>query len=104
MLNSLVSLQQGKVKKIENLTEVGNVEGEDLHIFWTSSGEMGLMIILKVTKNEGLILFSEKHIFGKTTRGQSNLPHPLIPLAFSGLSKQHVLDVNPKTMQQFCCS
>ena len=63
MLTSLVSLQQGYVKKSEKSTKIVNTEGENLHIFWTNwrismkvSGRMWLMIILKVTKYQGLSL------------------------------------------------
>ena len=35
MLTSLVSLQQGNVKKIQKIDE-NNIEEEGLHIFWTT--------------------------------------------------------------------
>ena len=38
MLTSLVSLQQGNVKKIEKLVKIVNIEGENLHIIWTTWG------------------------------------------------------------------
>ena len=33
MLTSLVSLQQGNVKKSEKLMKIVNIEGENVHIF-----------------------------------------------------------------------
>ena len=60
MLTSLVSLQQGIVKKPKKLVKIVNIEGENLYIFWTISkvkvsmnfsGRMWLMMILKVTKS-----------------------------------------------------
>ena len=55
---SLVSLQQGKVKKSENPMKIVNIEGENLYIFWTSWGismkfsGRWLMIILNHKKNK----------------------------------------------------
>ena len=56
--------------------------GENLHIFWTNwgismkfSGQMWLLITLKVTKNQGFTL-SLKLYFWKNHRGRgSNWPH-----------------------------
>ena len=55
MLTSLVSLQQGNVKKSKKSMKIVNIEGENFQIFWTAqgilmefSGKMWLMIILKV--------------------------------------------------------
>ena len=73
MLTSLVSWQHGYVKKSKKSTKVVNIEGKNIHIFWTTwgistkfSGKMWLMIILKVSKNPGFTL-SLKHIFEKAT-------------------------------------
>ena len=38
MLTSLVSLQQGNVKKSKKLMKIVNIEEEGLHIFWTTWG------------------------------------------------------------------
>ena len=63
MLTSLVSLQQGNVKKSANLMKKINIEGENLHIFRKTSGismefpeKMWLMILLKGTKKQGFTL------------------------------------------------
>ena len=63
MMTSLVFLQQGNVKKSKTLIKIVNIENENLHIFWTTwgismkfSGKTWLMIILKVTKKQGLCL------------------------------------------------
>ena len=60
MLTSLVSLQQGDLKSYEKFMKIVNYDGENPHMFWTTrgismefSGKMWLMIILKVTKNQG---------------------------------------------------
>ena len=49
-----------------------SIDAEILHIFWTNwgilmkfSGKMGLMIILKVSKNEGFTLFLDDTFFEK---------------------------------------
>ena len=59
-MTSLVSLKQGKVETSEKSMKIVNIEGEKLPIFWTTwrmsmkfSGKTWLMIILKVTKNQG---------------------------------------------------
>ena len=38
MLPSLVSLQEGNEKKSEKVMKIVNIEGEDLHIVWTTWG------------------------------------------------------------------
>ena len=60
---------------------LANIEGENLHIFWTTwriwtkfSEEMWL-----VTKKTGLHLLSWKQIFGKTHRGFTMNPPPSPP-------------------------
>ena len=60
---SLVSLQQGNVKKYKKSLKIVNIEGENLHIFGAtsgismkSSGKAWLMITLKVTKSQGFTL------------------------------------------------
>ena len=76
MLASIVSLQQGKVRASEKSMKIVNIEGENLHVFWTIwgmsmkySGKTWLMIILKVTKKQSLTLFlSRKHTFWKNHR------------------------------------
>ena len=89
MLTSLVSLQQGNVKKSKKLMKIANFDEENLHIFWTSwgffvkfSGKMWLMIVLKVTKNRASRFLWKTH-FWKNHRWCSNW-HPafseLIPI------------------------
>ena len=57
-------------------------DGENLHIFWTTwgisvkfSGEMWLMTILKVPKNQGFTL-SLEDTFLEKPQGGSNSPSP----------------------------
>ena len=68
-----------------------NIDGENLHIFWTTweilmmtfSGKIWLMIILKLTlkkskKNRAWFSLSKKYIFGKTRGRMSNsTPQPI---------------------------
>ena len=80
MLTSLVSfMQQGNVKNSEKSTKIVNIEGEILHMFWTTwgmsmrfSGKMRLMIILKVTKKHGFSL-SLENTFWEKPRGGGRL-------------------------------
>ena len=60
MLTSLVSLQQGNVKKSSKSMKIANIGEENLHIFWTRwgifmifSGKMWILITLKVAKKQG---------------------------------------------------
>ena len=75
--------------------KIANIDREFLHIFWTTwgnsikfSGKMCLKIILKVTKNQGLIL-SLEDTFSKNHRGDQidSSPTPQPPPAFLGLIK-----------------
>ena len=73
---TLVSLQQGNVKKYEKSMKIINLEAENLHIFWTTleasmkiSGKMRLMIILKSNKKQGFTLSLENIFSEKTTGG-----------------------------------
>ena len=70
MLTSLVSLQQGNVKKSEKLREIANTEEENLHIFWTSWG-IGKNVTYdnsKCHKKQGLT-FSFKNTFLEKPQG-----------------------------------
>ena len=92
MLTSLISLQQGNVKKSKKAMKIVSIEGESLHIFWTTWGlsmefseKTWLMIILKFTKKAGFhslslsLSLSRKIIFRKAAEEvQTNL------LAFLG--------------------
>ena len=58
--------------------KIVNIDGEVLHIFWTIweipmkfSGKMWLMIIYKVTKNQGFILSLENTFLKKLQEGLS---------------------------------
>ena len=75
---------QGKLMKI------ANIDREILHILWTTwgismkfSGKMWLMIILKVTKNQGFIVSLEDTFFEKPhggvnlTRTHAHVPEKL---------------------------
>ena len=62
---SLVSLQQGNVKKSEKAMKIVTTRA----IAMKFSGKTWLMIILKVTKKEGFQSFSRKQIYGKNTGG-----------------------------------
>ena len=64
--------------------KIANIDREILHDFWTAwgismkiSGKMCLMIILKVTKNEGFTL-SLEHTFFEKPQGVSNWPSPAV--------------------------
>ena len=67
--------------------EIANIDTEILHIFWTTwgisirfSGKMWLMIILKVTKNQGFTLSLEDTYFEKPQgRGSDWNPSPPSP-------------------------
>ena len=72
MLTSLVYLQQGNVKKSKKLIKIVNTGEDYLHIFQTTTGifmklsrKMCLMIILKVTKNHGVIPSLENTVLQK---------------------------------------
>ena len=59
------------------------IDEENLHIFWTTwgiwvkfLGKMWLMLILKVTKNQGFILSLEHIFLEKPQGGESNSPSP----------------------------
>ena len=69
MLTSLVYLLQGNFTKSKKMMKMVNTEEENLHIFQTTwrismkfSGKVCLMIILKVTKNQGFTV-SRKYDF-----------------------------------------
>ena len=82
-LTSLVSMQQRNVKKSQKSLKIVNIEGENVHVFWTTSGiamkfsgNTWLRIILKVKSKQDFSLslslslsLSRKHIFGKNQRG-----------------------------------
>ena len=61
-----------KCQKKWKVDEIANIDGENLHIFWAIwlislkfSGKMWLMIILKVTKNQGFTLSLESAFLEK---------------------------------------
>ena len=81
LMTSLISLKQWNVKKLEKLMRVVNMDGENLHIIWTTwgisikfSAKMWLMAILKVTKNQGYNISPENDILEKSHRGRGNSP------------------------------
>ena len=91
--------------------KIANIDREILHNFWTTwaismkfSGKMCLVIILKVTKNQGFTLCLEDIIFEKP-QGVSNWPLPPLPPtlpAVLGL-KRGALDVDleyPKELRE----
>ena len=68
-----------------NRWKLANIVREIPHIFWMTwvismkfSGKMWLMIILKVTKNQGFTLSLEDTLFKKPQGGGSNWPHPVV--------------------------
>ena len=68
MLTSLVSLQQGNVKKSKKLLKLlANFAEEILHIFWQIFRKDVTYDSIKIHKKSGFHPFSEKQIFGKTT-------------------------------------
>ena len=75
--------------------KIVNIDREILHNFWTTwgismkfSGKMCLMIILKVTKNQGFTLCLEDTIF-KKPQGGSNWPPPAV-LGLNSLPRKHL--------------
>ena len=85
MLTSWVSLLQGNVKKPEKLMKIVNIDGENLHIFWTTRGismkfpgKLWLIIILKVSKNQGFIFSLEDTFLKKLPEGGSTWPPPAL--------------------------
>ena len=76
MLTSLVSLQEGNIKKSEKSVKTINIEGEHLYIFQMTWGisikfsvKMWLMIIMKVTKNQICTLSKKRIGFWKNHKG-----------------------------------
>ena len=69
--------------------KIANIDREILHNFWTTwgnsmkfSGNMGLMMILKVTKNQGFTLCLGDTIFKKPQGGVKLIPPPFFPQPF----------------------
>ena len=93
ILMSLVYLQQENVKKYKKLMKLPNLDEQNHDIFRTTwgnlmtfSGKMCLIIILKVTKKQGLSSSVENKVL-KKLQGQSNWsPSPSL------------FRVNPKNM------
>ena len=63
--------------------KIANIDRENLLIFWTTwgisikfSGKMWLMIILRVTKKQGLALSLEDTFYEKPQRCSNWTPHP----------------------------
>ena len=82
MLTSLVFLQIENVKKSEKLMKTVNIDGENLQIFWKTSGisiqflgKVWLMITLEVTKNQSFALCLEDTFLEKP-QGQIDLLQP----------------------------
>ena len=72
LISSVICWRQGNVKKSEKLMKIINIDGGNLHMFWTTwgismkfSGNMRLMIMLKVTENQGFTLFPEDTLLKK---------------------------------------
>ena len=72
--------------------KIATVNREIIHNFWTTWGvsikfswKMWIMIILKVTKKQGLTLSLEDTFFAKRQGGSNSLPPP--PPAILGLNK-----------------
>ena len=69
--------------------KIDYIDREILHIFWITwgisikfSGNMWLMIVLKVTKKQGFTLTLEDTFFGKP-QGGGQIDHPLAILALN---------------------
>ena len=63
------------------MMKIVNIDGKILHIFWKTwgiskkfSGKMWLMIILKVTKNQGFIISLEDTVSENSQAGQLDTP------------------------------
>ena len=114
MLTSLVSLQEENIKRSEKSVKTINIEGEHLHIFRMTWGisikfsvKMWLMIIMKVTKNQGCTL-SKKHIgFWKNHKGEGggrwNCNSPCTP-AILGLRVRNSRDHGRVWTSNLLCS
>ena len=115
MLTSLVSLQEENIKRSEKSVKTINIKGEHLHIFRMTWGisikfsvKMWLMIIMKVTKNQGCTL-SKKHIgFWKNHKGgggggRSNCNLPCTP-AILGLRVRNSWDHGRVWTANLVCS
>ena len=88
MLTSLVSLQQGNVKKSKKLLKIlANFAEQNLHIFWQIFRKDVTYDSIKIHKKSGFHPFSERLIFGKT-KTSIWPPPPLFTLpAFLGLRR-----------------
>ena len=69
--------------------KIADIDREIRHIFWITwgisikfSGNMRLMIVLKVTKNQGFTLNLEDTFFGEP-QGGGQIDHPLSILALN---------------------
>ena len=80
-----------KCQEIQKLMKIVNIDRENLHTFWTTGGismkfweKMRLMIILKVTKNQGFnlslrdILLEKPQWGGWGEGGESVWPPPAV--------------------------
>ena len=63
--------------------KIVNIDGENLYVFWATLGisikflgKMWLIMILKVTENQGFTLYIEHKLF-KKLRGIKLIPQPL---------------------------
>ena len=85
-----------KFKKVMNIV---NIDGENLHIFWTSweismkySGKMWFMMILKFTKNKGFALSLEDTFLEKPQQGGMKLTPSSLGLKYASSIYYEKLD------------
>ena len=86
---------QGNVKKAPKRwksMKIADIEGELLHISWTTWGisrkfsrKIWLMIQLKVTKKQGFHFSFKRYIFQKTTEGIQLTPPAVLVLIYRNL-------------------
>ena len=88
----LTSLEQGNVKKYKKVTELLNIDEENLHIFWTTGGilikiwgKIWLMILLKGTRKHGFILSPEDTFFEKLMEEVKLTPSAFLGFTFKDL-------------------
>ena len=80
--------------------KIANIDREILRNFWTTWGismkisrNMWLMIILKITKRQGLGPHYTRYFFWKTTKKGSNWPAPPLPPFSAALGLKQALNL-----------
>ena len=99
MLMSLVCLYQENIKESEKMMEIVNIKEENLNTFWMAWGifkklskKMWLMIILKVTKNQGFAFFLENTFLEKPQGASNCTPHTLFRVNYGQIMASWTAD------------